>query len=60
MAPINLAQELGQARCHELMVDKRNRSSTVNRTGCWLYTGSKNNDGYGQVSPLPPHELATD
>ena len=47
---INYMQELGQARAHQIMVEKH-LSSTFqpDDTGCWIFMGSTNNDGYGQV-----------
>ena len=34
----------------ELLRDKRLNKSQTNSMDCWLYTGSVNSDGYGQVS----------
>lgn len=50
MPPINYQSELGQARCHAIMLQKHNSSCREDAgTGCWLFTGSKNGDGYCQV-----------
>jgi len=47
---LNYLQELGQARAHRILTDKRRDVCEVaTDTNCWLFTGSTNNDGYGQV-----------
>lgn len=51
MAPrLNYSTEVGQARAHQIVMAKRQEFPTSNEMGCWLFTGSRNNDGYGQVS----------
>lgn len=41
---------LGRARCHATMHDKYANSCTIDPvTGCWLYQGSLNTDGYAQI-----------
>lgn len=44
---LNYFAELGQVRCQGLVgrAPKTVRAST----GCWLFNGSRNTDGYGQV-----------
>jgi hypothetical protein len=50
---INYNVEIGPARAHRLVMEKRETSCEENEIGCWLFTGSTNTDGYGQVrSPL--------
>lgn len=50
--------ELGRARCHHLVMEKKRTSCvTDGATGCWLFSGSLNTDGYGQVSS-PARALA--
>jgi len=56
-APINYLAELGQQRAAEVVREKHRDSSDDNSTGCWLFTGSKNNDGYGQVFRKKNSEL---
>jgi hypothetical protein len=46
---IDLVANFGQARAHYAVMEKRLRSSETNSTDCWLFTGSKNTDGYGQI-----------
>jgi hypothetical protein len=48
-APINLFLEVGVQRGAAIIVDRHNRSSTDNSIGCWLFNGSRNTDGYGQI-----------
>ena len=49
--PLNYMNDLGQARAHALVREKRRNASAEDpATGCWLSTGSANNDGYCQVS----------
>lgn len=37
-------------RAHSLVTAKRSSNTTMtNETGCWLFGGSRNTDGYGQV-----------
>jgi len=58
MPPINYNNELGQARAHALTREKRIHKSVNNSVGCWLFTGSLNTDGYGQVGgkqSIPTH-----
>lgn len=52
MAPLDYKVELGQARCHSIVCDKKNSSGCIidAETGCWRFQGSKNTDGYCQVS----------
>jgi len=54
MAPrLNYITELGRARCHQIAQQKRLSNCEVdNFTGCWLFNGSTNNDGYRQVEFL--------
>jgi hypothetical protein len=51
MAPrLNYNQELGRARAHAILNEKYlNRCEIDDDTGCWLFTGSLNTDGYGQI-----------
>lgn len=51
-ARMDYLAELGQARCHALVVRKHSDGRacvTHPDTGCWLFQGSLNTDGYGQV-----------
>lgn len=53
---LNYVEDLGQARCAQLIRVKHNDRSTCEihlQTGCWLFRGSLNTDGYGQVSFQP-------
>ena len=52
-ARINYALELGQARAHAIMREKKQTSSETNDIDCWIFTGSLNTDGYGQVKLTP-------
>lgn len=47
--------ELGQARARAIIQDKHNSNvcEIDPFTSCWLFTGSRNTDGYGQVSLVP-------
>jgi len=47
---LNYAVEVGQARAHQIVIDKHQNNSEGNSTDCWIFTGSLNTDGYGQVS----------
>jgi hypothetical protein len=48
---LNYAQEIGPARAHNIVRTKYQETCTMDHgTGCWLFNGSTNNDGYGQVS----------
>jgi hypothetical protein len=66
--PINYLAELGQARAHAIVMAKKNAHDRNNRPttvidpvlGCWLFQGSTNTDGYGQVSKLESSLLLTD
>lgn len=51
MAPrLNYQTALGRARAHQILFDKHQHSCENDAvTGCWLFTGSLNTDGYGQV-----------
>lgn len=50
--------ELGQARCVALVQTKRAESCEENpQTGCWLFQGSLNTDGYGQVRETAAPQL---
>lgn len=50
-ARIDYLTEVGQARAHAIVMQKRAQNCQVSAdTGCWLFTGSRNTDGYGQVS----------
>ena len=51
-ARLNYAAEIGQARGHRIVMDKKRTASEENHIGCWLFTGSQNTDNYGQVSYL--------
>lgn len=46
---LNYIKHGGKARGHYIITKIRETSSTENETGCWLFNGSKNTDGYGQV-----------
>ena len=47
---IDYGQEIGQARAVQIIAQaKEKRCHEDPETGCWLFTGSKNTDGYGQV-----------
>lgn len=49
-AKINYEQDVGSARAAELIQTKRAKSCVVDTsTNCWLFKGSVNSDGYGQV-----------
>lgn len=47
---MDYANALGQQRCRDLVDDKRRNAVVADFTDCWLFQGSTNNDGYGQVS----------
>lgn len=50
---IDYLRELGQARARTIVDEKRGSASTVaamDGTGCILFGGSRNTDGYGQVT----------
>lgn len=53
----NYLQALGQQRAREIIESKRRAARVDNFTGCWLYQGSTNNDGYGQVWAKANHNL---
>lgn len=47
---LNYLTELGQARAHYILTAKRREVCEVSEDiGCWLFQGSTNTDGYGQV-----------
>lgn len=46
--------ELGRARAHALVLDKKRNAHIDPVMGCWLFQGSTNADGYGQVSVASP------
>lgn len=50
-APLDLMVHLGVTRCKQIVEDKRvSHLTTIDDfTGCWLFTGSSNTDGYCQV-----------
>lgn len=45
---IDYGTELGQVRCQSI-VDSKRVAAEINSTECWLFSGSRNTDGYGQV-----------
>jgi hypothetical protein len=50
MAPrINYQTALGRARAHHIMCSKLDNSECDPNTSCWIFQGSKNSDGYGQI-----------
>ncbi|KAL1981753.1 hypothetical protein VTN96DRAFT_2180 [Rasamsonia emersonii] len=50
MPHMDYAVELGQDRCHDIVMTKYRESCTIDEaTGCWFFKGSRNTDGYGQV-----------
>ncbi|KAJ8097250.1 hypothetical protein POJ06DRAFT_28025, partial [Lipomyces tetrasporus] len=51
---INYLDSIGQERAIAI-VDSKQQSSRTNLTGCWLFHGSLNSDGYGQVWVKPNH-----
>ncbi len=57
---LNYLADIGQARAHALVQDKYIKNCQVaSDIGCWLFQGSTNNDGYGQVSaPQLPNSKA--
>jgi len=47
---LNYQVEVGQARAHSILQAKHSSACDVaSDTSCWLFTGSTNSDGYGQV-----------
>ena len=49
-APLNYLGEVGPARAHAAVVARHALdTTTTNVIGCWLFGGSRNTDGYGQV-----------
>jgi len=46
---IYLADEITIADARQIVEQKRNQYCTTNEIGCWLFAGSLNTDGYGQV-----------
>lgn len=51
---LDYVKELGVARCQETLEARRPRNG---RNRCWLFVGSRNTDGYGQVSLKPTARL---
>lgn len=54
---INYQLEIGVARAAALIKEKRRGNSTSNDLQCWLFTGSRNTDGYGQIWTKPNSQL---
>lgn len=54
--PLDYIQLLGQQECQQIVRDKRRGCTEDPITGCWLYSGSANNDGYCQVWLKPRHQ----
>lgn len=52
-APIDYSQEVGVIRAEQIVLSKKRLHSSTNTLRCWLYTGSVNTDGYGQVWTKP-------
>jgi hypothetical protein len=48
--PIDYVAELGQARAMELVQRKYRDCRVEPTTRCWIFSGSSNTDGYGQVT----------
>lgn len=46
---IDIMTEVGVARAHNMVRDKHRTAQIDQATGCWLFSGSKNTDGYGQI-----------
>lgn len=49
---IDYAKEVGKGRA-TLIVERKKTHASTNTKGCWLYRGSKNTDGYGQIFVKP-------
>lgn len=53
---IDYTSEVGIERAESIVEHKR-QSATTNSKGCWLYNGSTNTDGYGQIFTKPNSKL---
>jgi hypothetical protein len=57
-ARLDYRQELGQARAVQVVQQKKDRNCEIDtHTECWLFTGSTNNNGYGQIFTKKNSEL---
>ena len=56
MKRIDYHDEIGIGRAKEIVASK-SKSALHNGKGCWLFCGSKNTDGYGQIFVKPNSKL---
>ena len=54
---IDYVKEIEKERALRIVRTKKSSSSQTNAKGCWLFTGSNNTDGYGQVFVKPNSKL---